>query len=782
YAYSPNNGDYLLYVQGPLNYSYGNFKIEPRDDNDIALKQNAPAISKDAPASISSGQSYTYTLTVENMTGNSLSNLVVTDTAPADVTVLQVLDSGVNNSGVISWSLSSLGGANTAQFRFVVSPTINKGTIVNDDYAVVASNYATPTVGAAVNTVVGQLGIYDVQGDGFVSPYVGKIVTVQGVVYADMQESDQLKGFFMQDAAGDGDPATSDGIFVYNTTYAVNNGDWVEVTAQVDEYNQQTQLKNVSALTVISAGNAISATSVTLPETVNNDLEKMEGMYVTFPHTFTVQQNYFQGRYGQVTLATGDRVYQPTNIYAPGSAEAVALADENARRLLVLDDGSSQQNAYPIPYIGANNTLRAGDVVAANLSGALDEGAINSSYPPAVDYRLQPFTTTAVSITRVNQRPAAPNAVGGSLKVASFNVLNYFNGDGQGGGFPTPRGADTLVEFNRQRTKIITAILSIDADIIGLMEIENDGYDQYSAIQDLVNGLNAIAGAGTYAFVDPGVTQIGSDEIAIGLLYKTTTVDLVGGAAILDSTVDLNFIDTKNRPALAQTFMEKSSGEKLTVAVNHLKSKGSSCDSLGDPDTGDGQGNCNLTRTSAMTAETSWLAGDPTNSGDPDYLIIGDLNSYAMEDPISAAKNAGYVDLLAYFQGESAYSYVYKGQWGHLDYGLANSSLLLQTVSAAAWHINADEPRALDYNVEYKSAAQVTAFYAPDAYRASDHDPVLVNLKLGNTPVTYTLKATPIGSGTVTLNHADGVYNTGETAVLTAAASSGWVFDGWSGN
>ena len=422
--------------------------------------------------------------------------------------------------------------------------------------------------------------------------------------------------------------------------------------------------------------------------------------------------------------------------------------------------------------LSASNTLRGGDTIA---------GMTGVAFYSFGEYMIEPVSSPSAIFTHSNPRPAAPEDVGGTLKVASFNVLNYFNGDGLGGGFPTSRGADTPAEFNRQRAKIITAVISLDADIIGLMEIENDGYGANSAIQDLVNGLNAIAGAGTYAFVDPGAAKIGDDEIAVGLLYKPAAVALAGSAAILDSGVDPNFIDTKNRPALAQTFMEKSSGEKLTVVVNHLKSKGSDCDSLGDPDTGDGQGNCNLTRTSAMTAETSWLAGDPTGSNDPDFLIIGDLNSYAMEDPISAAKNAGYVDLLNYFQGEAAYSYVFKGQWGYLDYGLANNRLLLQVVSAAAWHINADEPRALDYNEEYKSAAQIAAFYAPDAYRASDHDPVVINLKLGNTPVSYTLTARPVGSGTVTLNHASGVYTTGETAVLTATAAGGWVFDGWSG-
>ncbi|MEE8390008.1 MAG: ExeM/NucH family extracellular endonuclease, partial [Anaerolineae bacterium] len=553
----------------------------------------------------------------------------------------------------------------------------------------------------------------------------------------DFQESDELDGFFMQDATGDGNALTSDGIFVY-ATQVVSAGNWVEVTGTVDEYYGLTQLKSVSAISVISSGNTIAATSVTLPEQTNGDLERYEGMLVTIPHTMTVEQNYFQGRYGQVTLASGGRLYQPTNVYAPSSQAAIDLADENARRLLILDDGSSDQNPGPIPYIGADNTLRAGDVVSAGLTGVLGYGRINSSSPAANDYRLHP--TAPVGIARVNARTAAPDDVGGRLRVASFNVLNYFNGDGLGGGFPTSRGADTLVEFARQRTKIITALLAMDADVVGLMEIENDGYDANSAIQDLVNGLNGTAGAGTYALIDPGVSVIGTDVIAVGLIYKPGIVTPVGSAAILDSTFDPAFIDTKNRPALAQTFQENATGARFTAVVNHLKSKGSPCNDVGDPDMGDGQGNCNLTRTDAMTVEVAWLATDPTGSGDPDFLIIGDLNSYAMEDPISAAKDAGYTDLLQSFVGMGAYSYVFDGQAGYLDHALANGSLTSQVTGATDWHINADEPSVIDYNTEFKSQD----LYSPTAYRASDHDPVILGLDLVNqTDLTVTKSVTP---------------------------------------
>ncbi len=198
----------------------------------------------------------------------------------------------------------------------------------------------------------------------------------------------------------------------------------------------------------------------------------------------------------------------------------------------------------------------------------------------------------------------------------------------------------------------------------------------------------------------------------------------MGNFAILDSSVDPNFNDDKNRPVLAQTFADANGGT-FTVAVNHLKSKGSNCDSLGDPDTGDGQGNCNITRTNAALALVNWLASDPTNSGDADFMIIGDLNSYAMEDPIQALEDSSFTNLLGNAEGTNAYSFVFFGQAGTLDYAMSTGPLLTQVTGVTAWHINADEPRALDYN-----NFNQPDFYQPDAYRASDHDPVIVGLDL----------------------------------------------------
>ncbi|HDZ3382455.1 TPA: SpnA family nuclease [Pseudomonas aeruginosa] len=568
--------------------------------------------------------------------------------------------------------------------------------------------------------------IHEVQGAGAESPLVNQRVAIEGVVVGDFQNASELKGFYVQqeDATVDGDPATSEGIFVYDGGNGsdVKLGDRVRVTGQVREFNGLTELVGPLQVSVLASGVALpTPAGISLPLASADALERYEGMRVQLRQTLTVNEVYNLGRYGEVLLSSGGRQMTPTNVVAPGE-QAKAMQARNDLDRILLDDGRSGQNPdpirYPAPELSAYNSLRVGDRTSA-IDGVLDYSAGS--------YRIQPLQTP--TFEAANPRPAQP-AVEGRLRVASFNVLNYFNGDGKGGGFPSSRGANTAEEFQRQKAKIVAAILASKADIVGLMEIENDGYGEFSAIADLVNGLNASLPQGQrYAFVNPNRAKLGSDEIAVGLIYRGDKVRTYRSAAVLDSSVNPEFDDTRNRPTLAQTFQEINGGERLTIAVNHLKSKGSACD--GDPDTGDGQGNCNLTRARAAQALVDWLAGDPTGAKEPDRLIIGDLNSYAKEDPVNVIRSAGYTDLVARQAGAGkGYSYVFSGQSGYLDHALANASLARQVRGAVEWHINADEPRVLDYNVEFKTPRQQDSLYNAEPYRASDHDPVVIGIDL----------------------------------------------------
>ena len=605
----------------------------------------------------------------------------------------------------------------------------------DDPSDTLAANYvATFTTGGVETCGDPATKISAVQGSGSASPVTGSTVSIEAVVVGDYQgQPSQFGGFHLQEQDGDADgvPATSEGIFVFHglAGLPVQPGDVVRIRGTVAEFAGLTEISPVRRIVVCSSGASVTPASVHLPVASFAEFESVESMRVAFDQTLTVTEVFNLGRFGEVSLSGAGRLPNPTNVVAPGAA-AIALEDLNDRSRIVLDDASNLQNidptAHPQGGLSATNTLRVGDSLSG-LAGILEERFGG--------YRIQP-TGEPIVFDHTNARPTAPEPVGGTLRVASFNVLNFFNGngshlDGAAGGFPTPRGATTLAEFERQLAKEVSAITALDADVIGLMELENDAPGN-SAIEDLVAALNAATAPGTYAFIDTGVQ--GTDEIRVGLLYRPAVVTAVGAFKTITTATDPRFLDTKNRPSLAQTFELVSTGARLTVVVNHLKSKGSDCLDVGDPDTGDGQGNCNLTRTKAAEAIADWLATDPTGSGDPDVLLIGDMNSYAKEDPIAAFTANGFEDTIDTHIGAGAYSYVFEGESGYLDHALASASLAAQVDDVAEWHINPDEPTVLDYNTEFKTAGQVASFYDPGPYRSSDHDPVLVGIDLNAAP------------------------------------------------
>ena len=129
-----------------------------------------------------------------------------------------------------------------------------------------------------------------------------------------------------------------------------------------------------------------------------------------------------------------------------------------------------------------------------------------------------------------------------------------------------------------------------------------------------------------------------------------------------------------------------------------------------------------------------WLKTDPTGSGDPDFLLIGDMNSYTFESPIQTFVDGGLTNLVRKYDGLEGYSYVFGGESGYLDHALATKSLEAQVTGVGHWHINADEPIALDYNTEFKTQEQVDSFYSPEGFRTSDHDPVLIGVQLAAAP------------------------------------------------
>ena len=547
-----------------------------------------------------------------------------------------------------------------------------------------------------------------VQGPGATSPIEGQRVTVRGIVTADFRATGSLGGLYIQQADPDNDQATSEGLFLFTTdATALQPGDLVQATGTVTEFRRNasadplTQLAGGVVLERCGAAPAIKPLTLTLPLKSADELERTEGMLVRFQQPLYVSGNFNFGRFGELVLSPESRLYHPNNhpTLSPDAAREL-----NARSQLVLDDARSTQNPNPLPYLSApdtSGTRRAGDVVKG-LQGVL-----------TMDFnvwRLQP--TEAPAFEPRNARTTAPAPVGGNLRVASLNVLNYFTTLGQ-------RGASTAAELQRQQAKLVSTIVGLDADVLGLIEIENNNA---TALKALVDAVNAQLGAPVYSFRSPGV--VGTDEITVAVVYKPARVQAVGNAQV---PVDPDFIVSGGfRPPVAQRFAALDNGGGFWFVLNHLKSKGGCPASATSADAEFGQGCWNASRVRQATALTRWVNGLVAASGEADVLMAGDFNAYLNEDPLAVLRNAGHENLLGRLPPEGRYSYVFDNEAGALDHAFASTALSPQVAGVAVWHTNADEPTVLDYNLEFKTDDR----YARSPYRASDHDPVVVGLSL----------------------------------------------------
>ncbi|WP_137165828.1 ExeM/NucH family extracellular endonuclease [Salinimonas lutimaris] len=559
--------------------------------------------------------------------------------------------------------------------------------------------------------------IHEVQGDGMASPLAGQSVSVEAII---SHLTPKLSGYFIQEEATDYDDssATSEGVFVYapQMSDALQAGDVVRLQGEVSERYGRTQI-SISGEPVVCGTGTVAVTPVSLPQASDNAFESVEGMLVTSNENWVVNNVYNYGSYGEATVSS-KRLYTATQRYGADTPEAQALAAANALDQLLIDDnsdgGDNTSHLLTAGEFGPYNALRSGDVVAS-VTGVMDYGFSA--------YRIRPLFSADVVVQ--NPRQDSIELAAGNLTIASFNVLNLFNGDGQGQGFPTSRGADSVSEYERQLAKIVEAMVTLNADVFGLLELENDGYDASSTIAQLTDALNQAVGDTRYAYIDVGSEQLGTDAIASGIIYRQDVVTPAGAASVLSSANSMSdengplFADN-NRPSLAQLFVHTETGNEFVVDVNHFKSKGSSC---GAGDDHPLAGSCNLTRTRAAIAVTAWLSD---LYADKPQVILGDLNAYAKEDPIQYLENAGFADTLETVQGDDVYSYTFRGEAGTLDYQLINSDMQQYLVDAQVWHINADEAPALDYNEEYKPQSWLNTL----VFRASDHDPVITSYNL----------------------------------------------------
>ncbi|PPH31979.1 ExeM/NucH family extracellular endonuclease [Rathayibacter sp. AY1F9] len=622
-----------------------------------------------------------------------------------------------------------------------------------------ATPTATPTAPPTTPpTTAPTVSIAEIQGTGAASPLVGQTVTTTGVVTA-RYATGGYNGYVIQ-TAGTGAQTTgrtaSDAVFVYSSASvgAVAIGDNLRITGAVSEFNGLTELTPTSAATVEKLGTpavAPIAAAVGLPRTVE-ERETLESMLIAPQGAFTVTDTFDLNSFGSVGLTAGDSpLLTPTEVARPGTPELAAVVADNAARAIVLDDGASinflgaaANKAIPLPYLTPAEPIRVGAPATFTTPVVLDYRNGGWSFQPTTQLTVENAATVQPA-TFANTREAAPEAVGGDLSIASFNVLNYFSTTGDsitGCTFYTDRDGDPVTvnsgcdargaanadDLERQQAKIVTAINSLGAGVVSLEEIENSakfGKPRDEALATLTAALNTAAGSELWAYVPspaalPALAN--EDVIRTAFIYKKAVIEPVGESVILNDGVAFS----NARKPLAQEFrLIGDSASEFVAIVNHFKSKGSG--SGVDADQGDGQGASNASRVNQATALVAFADRLRTEKATELVYLLGDFNAYSKEDPVKVITDAGYID-----QGakDGKYSYSFDGAVGSLDHVFASPAADRTVTGVDTWNINSGESVALEYSrYDYNA----TIFYDTSAYRSSDHDPVVVGLDLPET-------------------------------------------------
>ncbi|MGW5096010.1 ExeM/NucH family extracellular endonuclease [Streptomyces nodosus] len=629
----------------------------------------------------------------------------------------------------------------------------------------------------------GEVTIAQIQGtDTDTSPLAGKTVTTKGVVTA-VYATGGFNGFYIETGgaggtvAGDKTPGASDAVFVYGAQSVgdVKVGESVQVRGTVQEYAGQTEITFPTVTELSTPLPPVTATRIAWSD-LETDAQKEahEGELIAPQGDFTVADNYNTNFYGQVGLAAGDKLLrQPTDAGPAGSDAAQKAADYNASHAITLDDGASVSYTAtspaandPLPWLTADNPVSVGAKVTFHKPVVLEyRGSLWNFQPTG---QVNGAGKDIVSFSDMRAQNAKPAAVGGKVRLATFNVQNYFPmtgdrytagglgkcsfyNDRQGNhiavndcGATGPRGAADQVSFQRQQSKIVTGIIGLGAGVVSLEEVENSakfGEDRDTALAGLVDALNAKAGAGTWAYVPspaaadrPAVAS--EDVIRTAFVYKPAEVSPVGASHILKDLSGPGQDFSIAREPLAQGFKAAGTADSdaFLVVANHLKSKGGTGAGLYPGDKEDtrpayDQGAYNETRTHQAHDMLAFAQEQARALKTDKLFLVGDFNAYNHEDPMEYLYGQGYTDLGSAYDPDH-HSYSFHGLAGTLDHIVASPAAKAMVTGATVWQINAQESVAFNYSRYNYSATQL--FNPADPFSASDHDPVVVGLNTGS--------------------------------------------------
>ena len=673
-----------------------------------------------------------------------------------------------------------------------------------------------PVLCVGENSSISQL-----QGQGKRSPFVNKrserayrsdkVFTVQGVVTK--LKSGRNAGFFMQQTTATTLSLASTGIFV--STGAIANiklDSRVCVTGFVEEYYGMTRLQVTADITILdiavdSVVDSVADRAVrvkptnimvaTADENFSETLERYEGMKVRLVNITDMRVTkplYYDRRWQNYYMILSHQQINihPNTMAFPGSIHADQQALKNKQRRLYLQLAAGSSLTSDLDYMRVND----------RVSGIV--GVIDFSYG---EFRLLVDNGLAqAQFKHSNDRQSLAPRTREHLRIASFNLLNYFNRAAGGSNNPLRqnRGATTLSALRKQETQLRDTLVVLDADFIGLMEMENNGFGQHSAIRRLLDLVNqAIQDPSKhYAMVKPRKSDLhqgrylGTGAITVAGFYRPTQLKLAN-TRVIQLPIQRSMLgNAYHRPALTPTFIRvsdnHSQSKRLTISVNHFKSKGSKCaedkqraarlkklkrkrnedqQSLRAWQQAkrtlaqDRQGHCAQFRTTAASVLAQALASESGSK-----IILGDLNSYPKEDPLlvltdyDVARYAyykiahsdynylgttllntktktgyGYHDPFVN-QPDTGWTYSFKAL-GRLDYILLSPDLLSSLVTQKIWHINAAESHFVNNSKQSNhnrglNNSRLGVGIGVGAMRnmasvfsSSDHEPLFIELK-----------------------------------------------------
>ena len=655
----------LYTVAGVLEYYQGKWQLKPRAATDF--REVYPPILRvelNAPNTVQPGETLEYALTAFNHTDAPLTHVTLRSPIPAELN--EISDGGVQDGDTIKWEIPALSAGDSFTGHFSVIAPADAEQIVNDGYQATAQEFDAPATGPAFRTFIGDsVPIWAIQGDGEKSPYTGADVTTTGIVTA-VFDRDQIPGFFIQETVTDDDPATSEGLFVWDETgmAQVSVGDSVRVSGTVKEKSAQTQIQ-FSAVDVLSPRQNLPAAVLLNPPAAEDAaatyFESLEGMLVSVDNALAVSPVSKYGETNVVLKSAGvDRIYKN---------------DPNHGLLITIDEGSWTENYSDNPA-DLPWRIATGDTVS-NVLGPL-------AYTFG-QYKIEPQLPLNIQPGALERHPTLPEVGTDGFSIATFNAENFFDALSPN---PSDPPLPTPKEYQHKALKVANAIAAMGyPTIIAFEEVEN------VKVLEKVAAQTPLAG---YDYQPVLIEGIDSRGIDVGYLVR-------GDRATVEN-VELRLDDAgyfTRGPLVMKTTIATDGGDvTLYTIANHFVSMGAGFDATEPRRVKQAEWNVKLVQ--------EILADDP----EAHIAILGDLNTFFDTPSIQVFRDAGLVHAFDSLPPKERYTYIFQGESETLDHVLLTPNLAEMMTRVQPLHIDADFPLAAPTD--------------DSPTRTSDHDPVVV--------------------------------------------------------